>query len=747
MAKQRRNIVDNYSNSLNAFILKDKKKVFGNLVLTDNYCQFTDENNDISKFSYNIIETVISTHSEKVSLIAKAKSYIWLTYHNTNSDKYYIEEDVNAVIKEFNARKTYVIKETARLKKESELRRKEEERRLAEEKRKIEVQQILSAKNTRINKILTKIKYSNNEVSFDDKITSLNKSAVAYITENPRRILGLPCDATIETANSSFERFKKLSRIGAIESFDSEFKLYGLKAPKRDISICQKALTDCKALDYSFFWFIGEMALIGWISQEYRNEFACDGIRFANYDIFLAMYLYLLVTDPKFKNKTDWQNVFEYINLIYANGSINLLKSRIAEDKNFDLSEKEILDSFKKAILKPVYELINVSNTESLLRLYLILSAINKKTFVELETKLPAKITSDFNETANSFSKIVEQYDKNPSATNLRSVEKSYNDFKAKYSNLLKYFEAIFGTQSTRLTMLKDKYKSTTWGLMAAYNNHDSKDEAIGLANELYKIASDEEKNNIRFTFGIKAVKYAENKPADAEFDILGDNYYNGENGYEQDYFKAFSFYEKAANNGNMYSMNSLGICYEEGKGTSQNEIIAAMWYENAYLKGNPDGAYNLAECYYNGTGKTKDIQKALNLWIEAAKMGHPTAANRGKQVLDNLQAELELQKLAVKTHRLSQHNHYNLGYQMPIAETIIVEVDLNYSANVYLMNEDNYALYTDGDNFEYYGGRANQSPYRIKIPYSDFWHLVVDNGDDDMTGIISTVHTRTFNF
>lgn len=326
-------------------------------------------------------------------------------------------------------------------------------------------------------------------------------------------------------------------------------------------------------------------------------------------------------------------------------------------------------------------------------------------------------------------------------------VKKAHNDFKVKYSYLFKNFEAIFGTQSTRLSMLSDKFKSAVWDLMVAYNDHDNKDLAIELANELYGLSDDEEKRKIRNTFGMKAIKYAESDATDAEFDILGDNYFNGENGYEQDYYNAFLYYEKAANKGNKYSMNSLGICYEEGKGTARNVKLAAMWYEKAYINGNPDGAYNLAECYYTGTGKSKDVQKALNLWIEAAKLGHPTAAERGKQVLDRLQAELELHKLAVKTHRLSQHDHYDLGYQMPIGETIIVEVELNYSANVYLMDNDNYDLYTEGDDFEYYGGRATQSPYRIKIPHSDFWHLVVDNGDEDMTGIISTVHTRTFDF
>jgi hypothetical protein len=58
------------------------------------------------------------------------------------------------------------------------------------------------------------------------------------------------------------------------------------------------------------------------------------------------------------------------------------------------------------------------------------------------------------------------------------------------------------------------------------------------------------------------------------------------------------------------------------------------------------------------------------------------------------------------------------------------LRVGLTAAANVYLIDEPNYALYLDDREFEYYGGTARQSPYRIQAPGSGTWHLVVEQVD-----------------
>jgi hypothetical protein len=55
------------------------------------------------------------------------------------------------------------------------------------------------------------------------------------------------------------------------------------------------------------------------------------------------------------------------------------------------------------------------------------------------------------------------------------------------------------------------------------------------------------------------------------------------------------------------------------------------------------------------------------------------------------------------------------------------VQVTLDGVANVYLMDTENYENYVEDYDWEYYGGLAERSPYRIRVPHADHWHLVVD--------------------
>jgi len=55
------------------------------------------------------------------------------------------------------------------------------------------------------------------------------------------------------------------------------------------------------------------------------------------------------------------------------------------------------------------------------------------------------------------------------------------------------------------------------------------------------------------------------------------------------------------------------------------------------------------------------------------------------------------------------------------------VHVTLDGVANVYLMDTENYENYVEDYDWEYYGGLAERSPFRIPVPHADHWHLVVD--------------------
>jgi uncharacterized protein len=64
---------------------------------------------------------------------------------------------------------------------------------------------------------------------------------------------------------------------------------------------------------------------------------------------------------------------------------------------------------------------------------------------------------------------------------------------------------------------------------------------------------------------------------AEAQFS-LGKNYEAGRSGLKQDYAMAASWYQKSADQGNVYAQASLGILYHSGKGLPHDDVQSEMW-------------------------------------------------------------------------------------------------------------------------------------------------------------------------
>ena len=67
---------------------------------------------------------------------------------------------------------------------------------------------------------------------------------------------------------------------------------------------------------------------------------------------------------------------------------------------------------------------------------------------------------------------------------------------------------------------------------------------------------------------------------------------------------------------------------------------------------------------------------------------------------------------------------HSDLGY---LEQGSVVAVKLANRANVLLLDTSNFQRYRRADGFNYYGGEARRSPYRVVVPHSGHWHLVLD--------------------
>jgi hypothetical protein len=72
------------------------------------------------------------------------------------------------------------------------------------------------------------------------------------------------------------------------------------------------------------------------------------------------------------------------------------------------------------------------------------------------------------------------------------------------------------------------------------------------------------------------------------------------------------------------------------------------------------------------------------------------------------------------------QHLHKHLR----LFEDDELEIRVTGPAHVFLMDEDNYRSYREGEDFDYYGGLVRRTPLRMRAPRAGPWHLVVEQAE-----------------
>lgn len=682
----------------------------------------------------------------KSFLFSTEKPYMIFKTSSGNSPQFVFEkEEYDKALKVINQFKEEIAerKRVEEVKNEEKLRQKaEDERKEAERQRQIEVDnanrekekkqreseriRVCQEKKTRISLAFEKSKNDAN-VSFivDDKV----EKAINKILNNPYRLLGISCTSTFEDSNKALDKLKKLSRLNALSSYTSNFDLKGIEKPCRELSVVQNAVTLIKNIDNKWFWFSDPIPCEIWYDGKYRIELSRDGQEFGSYDLFLANYLYGLICDADFNVQETWKRILKYFCYLCNEYDCKELKTRFNNEELKDLDNESLLKNFKKEIFKPLLDLCDSRDILQLLSLYECISDCGSKHINFLARAVLEKITNWFSIQEKEVMTFLNQYEDEDliteeTANKIFEVGENYNKT---VGNVITKILTSLKFETIRCEIIKDSFKTSTYQLMYILNKCQDKTKAIYFANITYSYCSEDDKKRINNTFGSANIKAKDPLVAHTGWDIWGDNYFYGKNGYEQDYTQALYWYHKAADEGNMYSMNSLGICYLNGSGVPQNDELATDWFEKASDNGNPEGAYNLAECYYSGKGRKQSIDKALEYWAKADKLGHPSAGKKRDKIFATV-------KSTRKTHRAKNHICHDIGFQVITGPNIYVEVMLDSPANVYLVNPQNYQNYLNGDDFRFYGGFADKSSFYVDVPSSGHWYVIIDNGDETLS-------------
>ncbi len=653
------------------------------------------------------------------------------------------EEKENKARQEEEARERQVaeeqrIREESQRKAEEEYRKKQddERRKKAEQARQAKeaLERRLADKKARIQREVDNCKNQPEETTTVDGIA---KKAAAAFLDNPYRILGVSCLATNEEANTALDKLKKLARLKALVSYRSPFDLMGLERPVRDLSVAQNALALLKDNTHKLFWFAESDACVAWQSGKYRIELAKEGEEYGTYDLFLANYMYAIICDPDFNTPETWKRVLSFYCYICKQGDCSLIRSRFTDKELQNSNNADLLNTFRNAIFKPLLLLCERDDLDAVIRLHKCIRSCDNQMLETLSRNVLSKLVSWFTDKEAALLSYLAEIDDEEYISEEKGAE--IRERGEAYCRVVEpVFEIVlrdFRGDAVRYDMIKESYRHTTYQLMYELNKCTDKSNAILFANKCFSYCKADDKKRIQNTFGAANIKSIDWNIPHTGWDVKGDEFYYGR-GCPVDYTQALYWYHKAADAGNMHSKNSLGICYQKGNGVPQNDELAVSWFEQAAESGNPEGAYNLAECYFTGTGVKKSVDMALKYWAEAAKLGHPSAAQRRSSVFSKVQVER-------KNHRARNHICHDIGFQMTSGPRLVVEVTLNHAANVYLVNAQGYQNYLNGNEFAHQGGFAADSPYRIRIPSSNHWYVIVDNGDEPIAGITSNAKVR----
>ena len=93
-----------------------------------------------------------------------------------------------------------------------------------------------------------------------------------------------------------------------------------------------------------------------------------------------------------------------------------------------------------------------------------------------------------------------------------------------------------------------------------------------------------------------------------------------------EQYEQAFPKLKAAADKGHKKAQYRVGLCYDKGRGVTEDDAKAVAWYQKAVDQGYAKAQYQLGKCYKNGEGIAKDEKKAVELFMQAAKQDNGDA-------------------------------------------------------------------------------------------------------------------------
>ena len=130
----------------------------------------------------------------------------------------------------------------------------------------------------------------------------------------------------------------------------------------------------------------------------------------------------------------------------------------------------------------------------------------------------------------------------------------------------------------------------------------------------------------------------------------LGICYRDGQ-GVAEDATQAMKWLRKASNQGDGDADSDIGGLYLKGRGVPKDNAVAVSWFRKGAAKGSSFAMSDLAACYWAGIGVEKSAREAANWWKQAVEKGDDSAKENLKMALEEVEKSGQPPPQSAETH------------------------------------------------------------------------------------------------
>ena len=238
------------------------------------------------------------------------------------------------------------------------------------------------------------------------------------------------------------------------------------------------------------------------------------------------------------------------------------------------------------------------------------------------------EIDSDIYSFYEGYIKLIDTYIENKlfilSSYNIANFIEHIEPLRIEYHNKFEYLQESsvsdtdISTASNLFYSLIENHESTInsikntstitlldflYELIITMNNNEETEGVIAIVSEYIDLVNQETE--------VFNIEESPKKEPWIDVFIQATNYFNGENGYFQDYNESIKYFKKAVSLGSITAYYFLGTIYRYGKGTKINLDLALSYYKESANKGDISSYTNMADIYL----EMNHIENAIKCW------------------------------------------------------------------------------------------------------------------------------------